>query len=603
MDSPTPAPTQNVPSTDSEIQLYRALERANLLQYYDNFISQGGDDLQQLCEAEEGEFFEIMELVGMSSKPLHVRRLQKVLQEFIADPGQFQAAQASPISEPSKAPQVATNYSVNVPNSSIGSSSPGNDGLNPAANKTFASLAGLSQYSRMTFSPKFSQAKNPVVNGENATLSEEHVINVRNAALAIFQEMDMQAFPLPKKIPQEMVHILEMAGDHPQREEEIRKWAPIYGRFDSKRKSEKPLSLHEVTVNEAACQLCLLEPNLLFMRDRLFPLARQVVRESGYQYKHGHSSRSNRDIVRMQGEEEGPLNKRQKISRDADLNPNPRTVQAEIMKLRREERMNEITSQLSVIKEKQATLKDNIAGAKVEENLQKVYDLQIELEKLTSQQLMLMTEQTDLIKRQRRSDRYYGAKAKQTEDDVRSEGAYNSNETSPQPQEFKMEQPYIAECSATTNGTYTSQIVDSYQTSMNHGEGGSSPKPDTSRVSRRKGTPRSHQAILKQTLMEEGLRLAQVFNSGGDDFNDSVGDSEAEQQGYRIDPDDAELRQAYGIKDLPPNVNVANMNSEDVTMKQEHLNVGTENGNSGQVHFVAEGQSMEEMTLKTELQA
>lgn len=67
--------------------------------------------------------------------------------------------------------------------------------------------------------------------------------------------------------------------------------------------------------------------------------------------------------------------------------------------------MNEITSQLSVIKEKQATLKDNIAGAKVEENLQKVYDLQIELEKLTSQQLMLMTEQTDLIKRQRRSDR------------------------------------------------------------------------------------------------------------------------------------------------------------------------------------------------------
>lgn len=158
----------------------------------------------------------------------------------------LQAAQASPISEPSKAPQVATNYSVNVPNSSIGSNSPGNDGLNPAANKTFASLAGLSQYSRMTFSPKFSQAKNPVVNGENATLSEEHVINVRNAALAIFQEMDMQAFPLPKKIPQEMVHILEMAGDHPQREEEIRKWAPIYGRFDSKRKSEKPLSLHEV---------------------------------------------------------------------------------------------------------------------------------------------------------------------------------------------------------------------------------------------------------------------------------------------------------------------------------------------------------------------
>lgn len=146
-------------------------------------------------------------------------------------------------------------------------------------------------------------------------------------------------------------------------------------------------------------------------------------------------------------------------------------------------------------------------------------------------------------------------------------------------------------------------MVDSYQTSMNHGEGGGSPKPDTSRVSRRKGTPRSHQAILKQTLMEEGLRLAQVFNSGGDDFNDGVGDTEAEQQGYRIDPDDVELRQAYGIKDMPPNVNVADMNSEDGSMKPEHANVGTENGNSGQVHFGVNNQNIEDMSLKTELQA
>lgn len=67
--------------------------------------------------------------------------------------------------------------------------------------------------------------------------------------------------------------------------------------------------------------------------------------------------------------------------------------------------MSEITHQLTIIKENQANLKDKIALAKVDENLQKVYDLQLELEKLTSQQLMLMTEQTDLIKRQRRSDR------------------------------------------------------------------------------------------------------------------------------------------------------------------------------------------------------
>merc|ERR1719356_2424146 len=47
--------------------------------------------------------------------------------------------------------------------------------------------------------------------------------------------------------------------------------------------------MHEVSVNEAAAQLCLQMPTLLTRRDELFPLARQVVRESGYQYSKGHS--------------------------------------------------------------------------------------------------------------------------------------------------------------------------------------------------------------------------------------------------------------------------------------------------------------------------
>lgn len=94
------------PSNESELQLYRVLQRANLLAYYDTFICQGkqlalgrshhsehihlgGDDVQQLCEAGEEEFLEIMALVGMASKPLHVRRLQKALQEWITNPGKF----------------------------------------------------------------------------------------------------------------------------------------------------------------------------------------------------------------------------------------------------------------------------------------------------------------------------------------------------------------------------------------------------------------------------------------------------------------------------------------------------------------------------------
>lgn len=51
----------------------------------------GGDDVQQLCEAGEDEFLEIMALVGMAAKPLHVRRLQKALQEWVANPAALEA--------------------------------------------------------------------------------------------------------------------------------------------------------------------------------------------------------------------------------------------------------------------------------------------------------------------------------------------------------------------------------------------------------------------------------------------------------------------------------------------------------------------------------
>ena len=42
-------------------------------------------------------------------------------------------------------------------------------------------------------------------------------------------------------------------------------------------------------MNEAAAQICRLVPAMLTRRDELFTLARQVVRDSGYQYSKGHS--------------------------------------------------------------------------------------------------------------------------------------------------------------------------------------------------------------------------------------------------------------------------------------------------------------------------
>lgn len=45
-------------------------------------IVQGGDDVGQLYFAKDEEFLEIMALVGMTKKPMHVRRLQTTLAEW-----------------------------------------------------------------------------------------------------------------------------------------------------------------------------------------------------------------------------------------------------------------------------------------------------------------------------------------------------------------------------------------------------------------------------------------------------------------------------------------------------------------------------------------
>ena len=41
--------------------------------------------------------------------------------------------------------------------------------------------------------------------------------------------------------------VLAMSDDEPRKMEEIRRFSAIYGRFDCKRKPEKPLTLHEVS--------------------------------------------------------------------------------------------------------------------------------------------------------------------------------------------------------------------------------------------------------------------------------------------------------------------------------------------------------------------
>ncbi|XP_064462415.1 uncharacterized protein LOC135373027 isoform X2 [Ornithodoros turicata] len=69
--------------TGSELDLYKLLERADLLSYYEKFIEIGGDNVQQLRDS-IGQ--ELIDMVDMARKPLHVKRFKKALAQWEPQP-------------------------------------------------------------------------------------------------------------------------------------------------------------------------------------------------------------------------------------------------------------------------------------------------------------------------------------------------------------------------------------------------------------------------------------------------------------------------------------------------------------------------------------
>ncbi|KAH0952165.1 hypothetical protein HN011_012085 [Eciton burchellii] len=336
----------SVPQNEAELQLYRVMQRASLLGYYDTLLEMGGDDVQQLCDAGEEEFLEIMALVGMASKPLHVRRLQKALQEWLTNPSLFQTpvvpanataaksssavsfACASPrpqmqslptgftaASQPTLTPAPYISTAPHVPLTPLPCRS-----VSPVVPATSVSASASSTTFRQSPSPNTSlpyatthspsvlqvgtcesscgsgTTPSPSGGGSGApasptqptpTLLQSQVQRLAEAAerlVATIRPLDPKPHNVKKKLCKNLEMVMTMSDSDPRKMDEIRKYAAIYGRFDCKRKPEKPLTLHEVSVNEAAAQICRFVPALLTRRDELFPLARRVVRDSGYHY-------------------------------------------------------------------------------------------------------------------------------------------------------------------------------------------------------------------------------------------------------------------------------------------------------------------------------
>ncbi|XP_033901584.1 NGFI-A-binding protein 1-like [Acipenser ruthenus] len=376
-----------LPRTLGELQLYRILQRANLLFYYEAFIQQGGDDVQQLCEAGEEEFLEIMALVGMASKPLHVRRLQKSLRDWVTNPALF--------NQPLTSLPVSSIPIYKLPEGSPGNSYERNNNTREPHVKIPKSIAatcvGPSKSEASSSSPVQSGSEPRFWQGSHATESEqslspadlgspssprETLESLDAAAVQSVAEcVDRMAPALPKtdsaevkeqlknnkKLAKMIGHIFDMSDEDPHKEEEIRKYSAIYGRFDSKRKDGKHLTLHELTVNEAAAQMCIKDNALLTRRDELFGLARQISREVTYKYTY-RTSKS------KCGERDEPSPKR----------------------IKTEDTFFDIQEALHTIQQKQEALKEQLTLAKAKGEEMVIHNIQVQLERLVKKQMELL---------------------------------------------------------------------------------------------------------------------------------------------------------------------------------------------------------------------
>uniref|UniRef100_A0A7E4V7V6 SAM domain-containing protein n=1 Tax=Panagrellus redivivus TaxID=6233 RepID=A0A7E4V7V6_PANRE len=400
------------PTTLAEWQLQAVLFHAKLTFYYTRFISVGGDDIDQLMQCDETEFLEIMRLIGMHVKPLHVRRFQHTLAEFSKDRVRFlqlavinigpppisadfpvssnttplhaalaflvpgfsvtdplpplptealaatmprvlqqtaitttstsasastvtpttspffmsafassstpalQTSSASPgmRSIPSVAttpvPSATANILTNTDNAILMRMVAGGFPLNVSVPmSTMPSSSSVPAFSSMSSDPTMIAGSSGCASAhsvpsptaseseygmhdstpfEGGVLPESDIPVIVRAAKEIYDSDPTIAQLQPryvqnkKKLPKDLIDTMTLPMDTPNRDADFRKYSAIYGRYDAKRKADKPLSYHELLVNEAAAQLCLLQPVLLTRRDSLFPLARRVVRDNNF---------------------------------------------------------------------------------------------------------------------------------------------------------------------------------------------------------------------------------------------------------------------------------------------------------------------------------
>ncbi|CAF1980279.1 unnamed protein product [Rotaria magnacalcarata] len=277
MDSNTFRRVENVvmssPKNHLEDTLYKFLEQANLLQYYSAFIEQGGDDLKQLAEAQNDDFQEIITLVGMVSKPLHIKRFKRALTDY------RQSMNHSDIEHSFSNSSYSTILTHRL------------SADEPLSDRNLLSSLITSTSTNNSPKPINQISSNWCINKtDNSKTNNSHQLIDDSQRKRIADEAERLANLLPvtsikklngrSNISKDLFTTMNLPRDFEDRWQRIRKYSAIYNRFDSKTPNQV-LSLHEILINEAAAAICFHRPEFLTRRDELLHLARRVLQNIG----------------------------------------------------------------------------------------------------------------------------------------------------------------------------------------------------------------------------------------------------------------------------------------------------------------------------------
>ena len=378
-------------------------------------------------------------MVGMATKPFHVKRLQKALGRPSTHLYMHKRTAVSHTDHPTPSPSPHPDLSTLLMKrrSGLPSMSPsvGNQHLTPSSSSSSSSL--LYPPSSQTLSSLPSHHTNP------STLTPHHLhrhssiptmykpisLNPElNPSLGADQPSISKHFYLPvclqpgpgvkdisplvddsTPIQMELGVCPFAPGDWDvKRAELVRKHSAIYGQ-NSKRKNEE-LSTHEENVNEAAFQLCLRDPTLLVRRDELLILSRRAIKEGGYTFQHGTSKAKVSDSPSVSGHKQ-PLDKSSFEENFSGKGFNigvslPRNLSRQ----KKLKRFQELEFTITKNKMKQCLKLAALEKARQGNDFSTIYHLQAEIESLGTTLASLQEEYSNIKYRLRRSDRYFERK-------------------------------------------------------------------------------------------------------------------------------------------------------------------------------------------------